>query len=275
MRRISVKVIQVTSVSLFLLLVASSFQSGYAQTQDPNKAATQTPTPPSWLAITVVNVRPEKVADFQDFVKTVTNPGLRKGGAKWRNVYQTAAFGDVFEYVIVAPIENFAQYDGPSALEKGLGKEAFEAWRTRSSQIVASVHTYAARERQDLSYQGKMTGPPKLAVVSSVHVAPGRSEEFENFLKNDYLPVIKQSQIPGYFVSQTVFGGDAFEYITVTLADNFADIDKGPPIMRVLGEQGAMKLLQKLAPGVVTRLDRSVIRYVPELSIMPAEKPSK
>lgn len=45
--------------------------------------------------------------------------------------------------------------------------------------------------------------------------------------------------------------------------------------MRVLGEQGAMKLLQKLAPGVVTRLDRSVIRYVPELSIMPAEMPSK
>ena len=72
-----------------------------------------------------------------------------------------------------------------------------------------------------------------------------------------------------------MFGGDAFEYITVTLADNFADIDKGPAIRRVLGEQGAMKLLQKLAPGVITHLERSVVRYVSELSIMPAEMPSK
>ena len=76
-------------------------------------------------------------------------------------------------------------------------------------------------------------------------------------------------------MSQTVFGGDANEYVSLTLRDTFADLDKGPIAVQVLGAEGAAKLLQKIPAGTVVRTERSLIRYVPELSIVPTEAATK
>jgi hypothetical protein len=100
---------------------------------------------------------------------------------------------------------------------------------------------------------------------------PNHNNDYENYIKNDYLPVMKQAQV-SYLVSQTIFGGDPNEYVTLTLRESFTDLAKGPVIVQVLGQEGADKLLQKLPAGTVSQLDRSISRFVPELSIMPAEK---
>ena len=273
MRRIIARVFQTLCVAALLLAAAQS-QPSVAQTTNTNSGQTAAPAPDQrqWLSITVVSVKPEMMTEFQNFVKTETNPALRKGGAMWRDVWQTtAAAGDAFEYVVVAPIENFAQYDGPSPLEKGLGKEGLAAWQAKASRYVNSVRRFVIRTRPDLSYEGKRTGPPKLAVVSHLHVAPGRGQDFENYTKNDFLPVVKQGQVT-YRVAETIFGGDANEFITLTLRESFADIDKGPVAVQVLGAEGAAKLFQKLPTGTLVHVERSFARYVPELSIMPGEK---
>ena len=72
-----------------------------------------------------------------------------------------------------------------------------------------------------------------------------------------------------YLVSQTIFGGNANEYITLTMRDTFAELDKGPVLVQALGPEGAQKLTQKLPVGTVVHLERSLTRFVPELSIMP------
>jgi hypothetical protein len=113
---------------------------------------------------------------------------------------------------------------------------------------------------------------PKIAVVSSVRVAIGRNQEVENYLKNDFAPVYAKAGV-NYFVSQSIFGGDANEYVTLVMRDSFADLDKGPITTQVLGEEGAQKLLAKLPAGAVTHIERTIMRLVPELSIMPAEMP--
>jgi hypothetical protein len=271
MRRITARVFHALFVIALLLAAAQSHLS-FAQNANANgQTAAPTPDQRRWLSITVLSVKPEMAAEFQNFVKTETNPALRKGGATWREVWQTtAAAGDAFEYVIVAPIDNFAQYDGPSPLEKGLGKDGFAAWQAKASRYVNSVRRFVIRTRPDLSNEGKRTGPPKLAVVTHVHVAPGRGQDFENYTKNEFLPVVKQGQAT-YRVAETVFGGDANEYVTLTLRESFADIDKGPVIVQVLGAEGAAKLLQKLPVGTVMHVERSFARFVPELSIIPAE----
>ena len=120
-----------------------------------------------------------------------------------------------------------------------------------------------------------MAGPPKMAVLSLVRVAPGRGDEYESYIKNDLLPVVKQSDVPGYWVNETGLGGNANEYVVLVLHENYAELEKGPPSVRVLGADGAKKLSQKLAPGVVTNIERRVIRYVPELSYRPAQPTSK
>ncbi|MBA3770374.1 MAG: hypothetical protein H0X08_07755, partial [Blastocatellia bacterium] len=75
------------------------------------------------------------LAEYQNFVKDETNPALIKGGVKWRDVWVTATFGNAFEYFIVAPIDNFAQYDAPHPIEKALGKEGFAAWRAKGNRF--------------------------------------------------------------------------------------------------------------------------------------------
>jgi hypothetical protein len=108
-----------------------------------------------------------------------------------------------------------------------------------------------------------------MAVVQFVNVAPGRNNEYENFLKNDFVPVMKQAGVT-YLVSQTIFGGNGNEYITLTMRDSFADLDKGPVPVQALGQEGAQKLMQKMPAGAVVSLERSITKFVPELSIMPA-----
>ena len=253
------------------LLLAAAFAPGLVRAQTTasgtQAAAPQPAARGSWLSVTVVNVKQDMLADFQNFMKTVTNPALRKGGQRWRDVWQqTAAAGSPYEFTIVSPVDNMAQFDGESALEKALGKDGFAAWQAKASSYVTSVHRYVIRTRPDLSYETKMTGPPKMAVVTTLSVAPGRGQDYENWVKNEYLPVVRRSKAVGYWVAETVFGGDANEYVTLTLRDNFADIDKGPIAVQVLGAEGARQLNQKMPAGAIARAERSIIRFVPELS---------
>jgi hypothetical protein len=251
-----------------LILMAAYSQRVLAQdtTSTPQAAPT-----PEFLSITVVSVKPEMMVEFQNFMKNTTNPALKKGGLKWREVWQnTGAAGDAFEYVIVAPVPKLAEYDGPGALEKGLGAQGVAAWQTKARSLVNSVRRFIIRTRPDLSFAAQRTGAPKMAVVHMVHVAPNRNGDYENYLKNDFVPAMKQAGVT-YLVSQTIFGGDANEYITLTMRDSFADLDKGPVLVQALGPEGAQKLTQKLAAGAVVHLERSLTRFVPELSISPTQ----
>jgi|SRR5687767_1005958 len=249
-----------------LIFVAASSQQSFAQTPSPTPQAAPTP---EFLSITVVSVKPEMMIEFQNFMKNTTNPALKKGGLKWREVWQsTSAAGDAFEYVLVTPVAKLAEFDQPSALEKGLAAQGLPAWQAKAGSLVNSVRRFIIRTRPDLSFATQRTGAPKLAVVTFIHVAPSRNNDFENYLKNDFVPVMKQAGVT-YLVSQTIFGGDGNEYITLTMRDSFADLDKGPVHIQVLGPDGAQKLMQKMPAGAVVHLERSLTRFVPELSIMP------
>jgi hypothetical protein len=250
-----------------LLLLAAHSEQALAQNPSPTPQAAPTP---EFLSITVVSVKPDMMVEFQNFMKNTTNPALKKGGLTWREVWQnTGAAGDAFEYVLVSPVAKLAEFDGPSALEKGLGAQGFAAWQTKASSLVNSVHRFIIRTRPDLSFAAQRTGAPKLAVVQFIDVAPNRNNDYENFLKNDFVPVMKQAGVT-YLVSQTIFGGNGNEYITLTMRDSFADLDKGPVLTQALGQEGAQKLMQKMPPGAVLNVERSITKFVPELSIMPA-----
>lgn len=272
---------RVLSLALCLALpsLVALAQTAASSKTTPKKAATKTTNPaaesakPEWHSITVVRVKPEKVTDWQDLQKNVVNPALKKSGLKERGVFETAVFGESFEYVIIQTIQSFSQYDEPmSRLRKALGEEAYRDYVTKLRPCIVSMHTYGAQSRPDLSYLGKvatMTGPPKLAVVNSISVAPGRAAAFESFIKAEILPVMKKADVIGYFINQTVYGGDANEYTTVLFEDSFADIGKGSPLVRVLGQAGMEKLGLKYA-AFVTRQERMIARFNADLSFFVA-----
>ena len=71
------------------------------------------------------------------------------------------------------------------------------------------------------------------------------------------MPAMRKAEVEEYLVHQTVFGGDANEYVTIAMFRKFADLDRGSPLVRALGEDGTRALIGKLGP-----LTRSVERYV-------------
>ena len=60
--------------------------------------------------------------------------------------------------------------------------------------------------------------------------------------------------------------GDPNQIGVATWSDKFADLDAGPAIVRVLGQDGAAKLTQKTV-GIVQSVEREVYVRVDALSI--------
>lgn len=250
-----------------LLLAVPLAPSIPAQGQNQAKA----PAAPLFAHIQVIRVKPDMLTEWQEFLKNENLPAVQKAEVKSRDVWVTAIFGEAYEYAFVTPITDFAQYDGPSPVAKALGEEGARAYSAKARKMIANQHSYVVQARPDLSVPGKEGEAPKLAVVSWVRVAPGRTTEFENLVKSDVLPVIRKAGLKGYYVDQTILGGNAGEYITVGLNDSFADLGKGEPLARVLGQDGANKLRQKFA-GIITNVERHVYGFVPELSLPQAQQ---
>ena len=286
MRRIASNSSLPVSLGVLVLTVTLFSQIAMAQTPSPKAAPKplprkkSTPTPdapvaspvaaaPQMTSISVVRVKPEMVTEWIELNKKTVIPALKKAGVRERACFQTAQFGESFEYVFITPIETLAQYDGEPPMRKALG-EGYEAYLEKARRMVTSVHTFLDQGRQDLSYEGKMTGPPALAVVATITVAPGRTQEFENLIKTTVLPALKKADPTGYYVSQTLLGGDISGYTTVTFYDSFADMAKGSPLVKGMGAAGYESFLRKTA-GIVVRAERAVYRYNAELSLGPEQ----
>lgn len=66
-------------------------------------------------------------------------------------------------------------------------------------------------------------------------------------------------------MARVILGGSTTEYVTLATIENFAELAKGHPINRVLGDDGANKLMAR-AGALISSADRRVIRLNEELS---------
>ena len=235
-------------------------------------AAKQAPQPASAtplprVAVTIVQIKPDLVDEWLEFQKNETIPTLRKGGVTGRTGLVTA-FGESFEYVFLTPLTSFAERDGESPIVKALGQDGARAFAQKNRRFIAHQRTFVATVRPDLSYQPTPTASLPIAVVSSYSIATGHNADFENYIKNDLTPAHKQLKTGGFMVQQALFGGDGNSFVVATLLSNFAEIDKGPAVTRAYGQVRAAAIQQKLA-GIVTHVERTVVRMVPELSFQP------
>ena len=254
-------------------LVAVSTMPNHSSGQEakapakPQAAAAKPAPKREMIQVTVVTVKPDLLNEWLEFQKNETIPMLKKAGALRRDAWQTGIFGEAGMYAFVVPIENFNQYDGDNPPLRALGADGARAYAEKNRRFIVSSHTYAEQTRPDLGYEVKMSGPPKLALLSNVRIALGKGSEYEALVKSDVLPVMRRAHL-GYVVSQTVLGGDINEFTTLIFYDTFADIGKGHPFDRILGADGSRQLTAK-AVGIVTHVERSIVRYVPELSFAP------
>jgi hypothetical protein len=245
--------------------VATQTQSSSKPAQAPSATAATPPAAPVFIRLTIVEIRPDMVADYVALQKSDTIPALQKAGVPFRDAWRTGVFGSSFTVAYIAPIKSFASLDEPNPLLKSMGEEGFRAYQVKMAKLITTTRTYAMRDRPELGLKTEGAPMAKLGVLASVEVTPGRAMEWETILKNEWTPALKKAGVANYAVHQVVFGGSAGQYYTFTPIENFAQLDKGHPITQSIGEAGLNKLLAKMGPSTRS-VERFIIRHDEELS---------
>ncbi|HEX4946414.1 MAG TPA: hypothetical protein VFZ34_07125 [Blastocatellia bacterium] len=227
----------------------------------------QTPTPtPQFSRVQVVKLNPGMNHEWQKFYQAEVLPALKKGGVKQSSVWRVIQ-GDVRQFVIISPLESWAQLDEPGALGKALGGEAAQALTTKQSRFFAEWHTHILAGRPELSIAPTSTDAPKLGVAAKTIVTPGRAPEWVKGVKENLMPIAQKIGVKGWLTGQVVLGGDPNEFRSLLLFDSYGDIGK---FMAAYGKTAAELKLSPAPPaGVVVQSEFLVARYVPELSICP------
>ncbi|MBI4625665.1 MAG: hypothetical protein HY736_20905 [Verrucomicrobia bacterium] len=231
--------------------------------------AAEGPTQGQLLEISVVIIKPDKVAEYERLQKEEVNPALQKAGWGARSYFKGGFLNEGYLYGTAVPIESLAFFDEQRPLEKALGKPAADALMARIAACHISKRAFATRQVPDLSW-GQLFSP--VAVVVTNRLAPGRKSEYLKFLREHLVPVIRKSDILGFTVEEHVLGGNVDEVYTLGFWRNYAALDKGLAARQVLGEQAYEKLLQKLPIGVVLEREARVIEFREDLSFGPAVK---
>src|SRR3954453_860552 len=228
----------------------------------PAMRAQSTPAP-EWSLVTLTTIKPEMRSDYEAFQKEMS-AAYKKAEVPSRAVLQTV-MGNVLEYVSVAPLAHFADMDGPSPVERALGKADADGLMRKGVACITSAHRMASLGLNDFSIRTKTQEKSEYAMVTSYHLAAGKEAEFNAWMKNDYLPAMKKAEVKNFWVSQTVFGGEPNERIAVRLVKNMAEFDAGPVLTKALGQEGALKVRAKTA-GIIDSVHYSVLHYRADLS---------
>ena len=103
-----------------------------------------------------------------------------------------------------------------------------------------------------------------MGVFSRRRIAPGKMQEYEDFIKTEILPIYKKAKEP-YTVTRRGLGANNNDVTSISWVNKASDLDAGPPTTRALGAAGAAKLAARTA-GLATLVDQVVRRRVAELS---------
>jgi hypothetical protein len=224
-----------------------------------------------WSVVTMTTIKPDARAEYEAWQKQIT-AAYKKAEVPSRTVVQTI-MGDVFEYISIAPVGKFADLDGPTPIERALGKEPAAALLRKGGAYIVSVRRFMSRDMPELSIRTPESEPSPLAMVSILHVVPGRADDFAAWVKDEYLPAAKKAEIKNLWVTADVHGSDPNERVIVRPVRSMAEFDGGPFTTKALGAEGARKMMSK-TNGIVDSMNYRVVRYRADLSYQMA-RPSQ
>ncbi len=249
-----------------VILVTASLLSVLAATAIAD-AQTAPAAAPQLAVLSLIDVKPEVMSDFGALQGEVM-AAQRAGGQPWRETWHTATFGYPYRVAVLSPVDGLGQFDGQTYTVKGAGAAAATALNDRARRMIDHQQILLLQVRPDL---GIGTRPAKstLGVVSFISVAPGREPDLERVLRSEVQAALKKAGVGYYSVLRVVYGGDTSQYVTLLMFENFAELGRGHPLERALGIDGLAALQAKLA-GIMTKLERHIVRYNEALSFRPA-----
>jgi len=215
-----------------------------------------------WLWVDVVRTVPERFEEYVELQLSEVTPALQAAGIPWRSVWRTAEFGNIYELHFVTPVGGLADYDIGGPLARVMEPDRYRRLVDRLRRFTASRESHAIQHRPDLSVESDAVGGLYLTRVTNVQIAPGRGGEWTEFLRQRLLQFRDANLVFGVY--ERVFGPAPASW---QIAENHASFtERAQPsiIARTFGDQ-ADSVTAEIA-GVVVSVQRTVLRYDPELS---------
>jgi len=253
------------------VLMAGSPQATPAAKPKPAAAApAAAPMPGASIYLAVVHVKPGSWEDYVALQKSEAMPALQKGGRASRQAWRPQSFGQSYEVAFLYPVKSWAELDDAPPLRKALGADGEKAYNAKIRPMVDSSRYYALRERPDLGFVADQSARPKLGILAHIQVIPGKQAAFESILKTEWAPLLKKAGVPLYGVYEVTMGGNMGEYYTFTPIENFAALDAGHPILKVVTPAQYGVLLGKIG-AVVSSVERTMDKFDEDLSYGPMQ----
>jgi hypothetical protein len=254
------------------VLMAGAPQATPAVKAKPAAAApAAAPMPPgASIYLSIVHVKPGSWEDYIALQKAEAMPALQKGGRASRQAWRSQSFGQSYEVAYLYPVKSWAELDDVPPMRKALGADGEKAYNSKVRPMVDGAHTYALRERPDLGFVADQSARPKLGILAHIQVIPGKQAAFESILKTEWSPLLKKAGVPVYGVYEVTMGGNMGEYYTFTPIENFAALDAGHPILKVVTPAQYNLLLGKIG-ALVSQVERTVDKLDEDLTYGPMQ----
>ena len=219
-----------------------------------------------WMRVDILEVLPRELDEFIEVQIEHVNPALREAGVPWRSAWRTAEFGNVYERTFVTPMGDLADLDRGGPLAMTLNRGEMERLDERVRRTISGHRSYALRYRPELSVETGNPGGLSLAWITSLEVAPGRLADWQAFMRQR-LPQFQGDNVV-FGVYERYLGSGAAVWQLVENHASFTELERPTIMQRALGERTS-NVAAGLA-GVVLSVERTVLRYDPELSFSGA-----
>jgi hypothetical protein len=213
--------------------------------------------------VTIVRVKPEMLTEWLDLQKNEAVPALKKAGVRTRTVYASGIFGEAFRYMLILPMNGFAEFDSAQSQAQALGFAGDSKLAERVRRCVLSTSSFLRTALPDISNPGDVRNPAVVGFLR-LRVAPGKMDEYVNLYREEVLPLLKKAD-SRVFVASRRLGTDGYDLTFETPMNKFADLDAPPPLIRALGAEAVGKVLAKLNP-LATVMENTILIRQADLS---------
>ena len=215
-----------------------------------------------WMRVDIMEIIPEELNDFIEVQLERVNPALQRAGVPWRSAWRTAEFGNLYERMFVTPMDDLSDLDRGGPLAFALDRRELEGIEERVRRTISGHRSYALRYRPELSVESPNAGGLSLAWITTLEVAPGRLADWQAFMRAR-LPQFRGDNVV-FGMYERYLGTGAAVWQLVENHSSFTELNNPTIMQRALGARTS-DTAAGLA-GVVLSVERTVLRYDPELS---------
>lgn len=235
-----------------------------------NKPAAETAAPQHRIGlVNEYTIKPGMMNEYLEWAKKEALPLYIKAGIK-EAYFFTTVFGDRAITTFTEMHDSFAALKARNeAFSKNNSPEALAALTAGANRYIEHTRTFIIESLPELSWRNPnlKSIPPYFRVITR-HLMPQRGRDYEAWLKNDWLPLVKKSDSNGLVVSRMRYGGALNQYTDFTPINDLTDLDQPSKITQMIGAEAVAQIQQKLV-GLVERTESRILRLRADISILP------